>query len=196
MINQIFKNFRSEVDELIARAVVNALRENDLRRNRDSRPREIHIETNREPRTLRNDERLMLDHGGSNYGNPSGDQSRDPTFYVTRDEFFREIGRIEGKIEQYRTEQLAELRNGFDRVDTKFQQLENTFISHRESVTKLTEAVNQEVNDVQNVKENVENMKKRLNNIDNEIHSLRGEIEVGFAKLENTIKTQPFNQDE
>ncbi len=151
-INLIFLNFKTEdIGDIITQVVIKAIRENDLKRNRDSGLQRIRIERNREPRILRNGEHLKQEHEGSRYDNPGRDTS-----YVTRDEFFKEIGRIEGKIEQYRMEQSTEMRDGFDSVGKRFQHME-------EKVENLLRVVTKEVDDVQDVK-NIENVKKLLEN--------------------------------
>jgi predicted nucleic acid-binding Zn-ribbon protein len=154
--------------------VISAIKETEARRNKDSRSRGMHMERNREPRILRNDERLMLGNGESRHGNPRGNPGGD--IYVKRDEFLKEIGRIEGKMEQYRKEHIKELRDGFDRVDTQFQHIENTVSSNTESVKNLIVAVTKEVDDVQDVKEKVDNLDKRLNGIDTQLLKVNNEI--------------------
>jgi septation ring formation regulator EzrA len=117
----------------------------------------------------------MLENGGST------DPDRDPTKYVMRDELFKEIGKLEGKIEQYRKEQ---------------EHLKNMYMLNTESVKKLTAVITNEIDDIQDVKVNIENMKKRFGTLENEIHSVQGNIDVinttmsdGFEKLENMIKS-------
>jgi len=58
--------------------------------NRGSRCRGMRIERNREPEFLSN-RRFMLENGSST----------DPIQYVFRDEFLREIGKIEGKFDAF-----------------------------------------------------------------------------------------------
>jgi hypothetical protein len=181
--------FRSEIgdnDIQLIREFINTIRQNESIINTDSRPQRLPFNRNREPRFLGTGQ-YIIDNG--RLTDPT-----DPTRYVLRDEFIREMGRIEGKIEQYRIEQSNELRDGFDRVGTQFQSIENTVRTQIDTVQNLIAAVTKEVDDVQNVKEDIGKIKNRLNNIDDqllkvdEIRPLKEKIDEIFEILKELEK--------
>jgi hypothetical protein len=119
--------FRSEIDGIddpIVRAVIGAIREKEARSNRGSRSQRIPLDNSRDRGFLGNGH-FMIDDG----------RSREPVQYVLRDEFVREIGRIEGKFDAFNqvwrqqiTDLLSELGDIKNELDTNNKTMSDGFI--------------------------------------------------------------------